>query len=256
MPLPLSKPLKNPTAQLLFTSARGMRLNPKWLTKNLFSVTTDDGIKHVWSSRSSLNSHLSVSLTNNKYLMRTILDEAQLPNIPYLHATTLAQAAAFLANHRKIIVKPVKGARADDIHLVDQPAQMAKLEIKKYILEKYIEGKELRYLTLEGKVIAACQNDYTNPLELYRNLNCSAYAAAEWDPQLVALSEQIVKLIDLRFGAVDYLITADGTVYVLELNSAPALKPFHSPDSGPATDVAQLFLQAMVDDQTPAPIAV
>ena len=46
-----------------------------------------------------------------------------------------------------------------DIHIINSPKDLVGLNIKKYILEKYIQGEELRYLTLNGKVINHVNDD-------------------------------------------------------------------------------------------------
>lgn len=230
-----------------------MGLKPQWLTKHLFTVVTANGPQHVFASKNSLNSQLSSGLSSNKYLMRTILSQHNLPNIPYFRPEDQAEAELFLGIHGRLIAKPNKGSGSKDIHHIKTPTDLSKLVIENYILEKYIEGKELRYLTLNGEVVAVYHSDYGNSIEELRELKCIAYGQTEWNQQLVALSKKVVNSVNLRFGCVDYLVEADGTVYILEVNSAPDLKWFHNPSSGPAVNVARLFLEALVAEATPLP---
>jgi|SRR5665647_8546 len=245
--IPVKK--KAGTAELLFKSARKMGLNPVWLTPNgLFVVTTNKGERYVNHEWSSLNSHISASLARNKYKTRLILGRHNLPNIPYSHPRSLDEAIGFLAKHKKIIVKPLKGSGAVDIHVVSSSDQLAALDIRHCILEQYVAGKEMRYLVLNGSVIAVHESKYGESVDQHRYLERVSYDSTLWDPELVKMSVKINGILGLAFSAVDYIIDDSGRQYVLEVNSCPGFKWFHAPSEGPVVDVAKLFLEAMVSD--------
>jgi len=237
------------TAQLLFTRAQQMGLQPSWLThQGVFAVNTVLGEKYINYSSSSLNSRLDVSLALNKYLTRLILARHDMPNIPFANAATLAEATEFLALHKKIIVKPLKGSNSHDVRIVTDPADLPGDSIHRYILEKYIAGKEMRYLILNGEVIGVHQSEYGESVEETRDLQRISYSSSEWDPALAEQSVKVAGIFGLRFGCVDYLVDAQGQAHILEINSAPGMKWFHAPTTGPPVDVARLFLQAMLTD--------
>jgi glutathione synthase/RimK-type ligase-like ATP-grasp enzyme len=225
-----------------------MGLCPAWLIMpgGPFVITTQAGEKYINAEFSTLNSQLSASLSKNKNLTRIILGRHGLPNIPFARPKTLQQAELFLIEHGTIVVKPLKGMGSRDIHIVTNMGQLAGLDITKYIFEKYIAGKEMRYLVLNGNVIAVHQSEYGTSVESTRVLQRISYCKDDWDAGLDAMSVGIATIFKLGFTAIDYLIDAAGRVYVLEVNSAPGLKWFHAPSEGPPVDVAQLFMDALM----------
>lgn len=247
------KKLSSP--ELLFRAAQDMGLMPSWITPNgMFAVSINGKEVYINSARSSLSSHLSSSLTKNKYLTRLILERHGLLNIPFLRTRSLVEAKSFLAAHKKIIAKPFNGAGSKDIHIITEASQLNDLTIYKNIFEKYIVGAEMRYLVLNGSVIAVHRSEYGTSVEADRPLQRISYAVTDWDESLIANAQQIADILDLNFTAVDYMIDEVGNAYILEVNSTPGLKWFHAPSSGPAVDVAGLFLKAMLGGATPAQI--
>lgn len=225
-----------------------MGLAPVWVTPNgVFAITLDGQERYVNEARSLLNPAPSVALSKNKYVTRLILQRHNMQNIAFAHPRIQADAEAFLKQHKKIIAKPVLGAGSRDIHIVTTNAQLAALDIAEYILEKYIAGKELRYLVLDGKVIGVHHSEYGTSVSETRPLQRISYPEAVWNAGLVDTSLRIVEILNLKFAAVDYLIDASGRAYILEVNSMPGLKWFHAPSSGPAVDVAGLFLKSTIN---------
>lgn len=235
------------TTDLLFTSAKRMGLKPKFLTKNLFTITTIHGQRYIHFSKSGLNTHIGSSLSTNKYLTRVILREHRLVNIPFTLANSYRVAAAFLSKHKIIVAKPIRGMGAKDIHIISTTEHLSGLNYKEYIFEQYIVGREIRYLVLNNKVIAVHESSYGTSVDEHRPLKRISYLEDEWDPELVQMSLKIANIMRLRFAAVDYLVNEEGEAKILEVNNAPGLKWFHSPSSGPPVDVAQKLLQALAD---------
>ncbi len=235
------------TAELLFKSAQHKGLMPTWITPAVFAITVGKDEHYINFARSPLNSDLSAALAKNKYVTRRILDRHNMPNIPYTLPATHAQAKIFLSVHKKIIAKPIAGAGARDIHIVTQPSQLEALEIDRYILEKYIAGKELRFLLLGGKVVGVHRSEYGTSVAEDRPLQRISYPECEWDPALIQSSLKVVGILNLTFAAIDYLVDASGRAYILEVNTMPGLKWFHAPSSGPVIDIASLFLESVLD---------
>ncbi len=204
--------------------------------------------KYVSSSQSALSSHLGSSLAKNKYATRLILARHGHPNIPFARPQTLSDATEFLAEHTKIIAKPIRGAGSRDIHIIDSAAQLKTIKLENVILEKYISGVEMRYLVLNDEVIAVHRSEYGTSVAADRALQRFSYPEHEWDQSLVQSSLHIARVLGLSFGAIDYMVDESGKAYVLEANSTPGLKWFHAPTAGPPVDVARMFLQALVED--------
>ncbi len=236
------------TAELLFSCAEKMGLTPIWLTADsVFSIEVDGQERYINLARSPLNSDASAALAKNKYVTRCILEKNHIPNIPFILPKTHAQATSFLKTYGTIVAKPVTGAGAMDIHIINEQAQLKTLRINHYILEKYITGKELRFLMLNGEVVGVHRSEYGTSVAKDRPLERISYPQSNWDPTLVKMSQRITDLLNLKFAAVDFLIDASGHAYTLEVNTMPGLKWFHAPSSGPIVDIARLFLESVVD---------
>lgn len=172
-------------------------------------------------------------------------------NIPFALPHTHAAALLFLREHGTIIAKPVSGSGACDIHIITTADQLAALNIKKYILEKYIVGKELRYLVLNDVVIGVQRSEYGKSVAKDRPLQRISYPAKTWNQTLTTAATHTAQILGLKFAAVDFIIDTGGTAYILEVNTAPGLKWFHAPTSGPAIDVAGQFLEALLANAHP-----
>ncbi|HSW99091.1 MAG TPA: hypothetical protein VLF71_04585 [Candidatus Saccharimonadales bacterium] len=236
-------------AELLFKAASTMGLRPSWLKHgSIFAIPTQHGERYVNCSISSMNSHLSSRMVADKDAARLVLARQGFPNLAHLVPSNHAEARAFLAEYKKIVIKPTRGSNAHDIHIIESPGQLTSFEVQRYILEEYAPGKEVRYLLLNDKVIGVHESQYGESVAEDRPLKRISYPRANWDPELVAMSLQVARAFGLRFAAVDYIIGPDGRARILEVNSSPGMKWFHAPTSGPVVDVARLFLQAMLDD--------
>ena len=64
--------------------------------------------------------------------------------------------------------------------------------------------------------------------------------------EIVAQSIKVAELLGLEFACVDYLVGDDGQHFILEVGAAPGFRWFHSPSSGPAVDVARMFLNSYI----------
>lgn len=242
-------PPKLGTAELLFNSARQLGLSPVWVaSRNTFAIMLGKQEQYITMTRSPLNSETSAALAKNKYVTRRILERHNLPNIPFIQPAGQVEAKAFLKRHGKIIAKPVSGAGAHDVHIITTSAQLGALNINEYILEKYITGKELRYLLLDGKVIGVHRSDYGTSVAANRPLRRISYPSDSWDLDLLKLALRIADILHLKFAAVDYLVDSSGKAYILEVNTMPGFKWFHAPSKGPVVDVARLFLESIINN--------
>lgn len=241
---------KTSTAQLLFNCALDMGLKPVWLTKDgLFAITIGSLEKYIYFARSSNNSHVSTSLIRNKYLTRLVLERHGIANIPFASPQDANEAEEFLLEHKKIIVKPIQGMGSHDIRIVTSKSQLPKEHYGRYIFERFIDGVEMRYLVLNGKIIAVHQSEYGNSVEADRPLRRISFSRERWDAALSQRAIAITTALGMQFAAVDFLVESKangGESYVLGVNSTPGLKWFHAPSEGPSVNVARLFLQAFI----------
>lgn len=245
--MPSGQDQKLSTAELLFRQASTMGLEPSWIVPDgLFAIDTPNGERYINNTTSVLNSHVSASLSLNKPLTRVIMARHGIPNIPFTRPKTMIEARLFLENYKKIIVKPYNGSGARNIHIVESPVQLVGLPVTECILEKYIAGREMRYLVLDGEVVSVHESRYGESVQADRYLERVAYDTADWNSERIEMSLRVTKILGLRFAAVDFLVDENDRYYVLEVNSSPGLKWFHAPTSGPPVDIAAMFMQAML----------
>jgi glutathione synthase/RimK-type ligase-like ATP-grasp enzyme len=244
------------SAELLYAAAKQMDLSPVWLIRGqLLAIATSEGERYLYDAKNSLNSQLSSSLTQDKLATRRVLERHNLPSIPNINPANQEEAEAFIAKHQTIIVKPLKGSNCQDVHIVHTPEQLVLFNIKNYILEQYISGRELRYLILNGQVIGVHESEYGGSVSETRSLQRISYPRAEWSPVLIALALDVAAIFKLRYAAVDFLVDSQGGAHILEVNSSPGMKWFHSPTTGPEVNVAGMFLEAMIEERQPVSLA-
>lgn len=234
-------------ANLLFEEARKLKLQPKWLTDyGLFSIESNHKVYFIYYSYSLFNSHLSSRLSRDKHITRTILEENKLPNIPYTLAKTKEEVLAFLAIHKTIIAKPNLSSHSENVYLIKNLHEIPAIPYNEYLLEQFIKGEELRYLVLQGKVIAVHRKYYKTPINNPDTVKRISYPQDQWNQDMVKLTLEITNTMHLNFAAVDFIIDKQGKAFVLEVNSAPGLWHFHYPEEGPAINVARMFLEATI----------
>lgn len=213
----------------------------------LFSITTDGKQQYVLLANSTLNSHLSMCLVKNKYLARTILARENLPNIPFLRPKSTSDIELFLQIHKNIVIKPLRGSGSKGVKIVNSTTQILDEDYRKTICERYIPGREFRFLVLNGEVIAVHESVYGNSVDPHRNLERISYEPALWDMKMLNLSLQIAKLFNLKFAGIDFMVDKNNHPYILEVNASPGIKWFHAPTRGPKVDVATQYLKAMLN---------
>lgn len=235
--------------RFLFKAAKELGGQPEWLVPNwFFAIKTSQGERYINGAFSPLNPRLNTTLAQNKFLTRLILGRHDLPNIPYIVPSGLEQAEAFLAEHHKIIAKPLTGSDCQDVHIVESYQQLPGLATGGYILEKFINGLEMRYLVVGGKVSGVHRREDHDSVAADRQEKRISIPQSEWDPNLIDISQKTTEYMGLGSAAVDFLIEDPANVpYILEVNSAPGIKAFHEPAAGPPVDFAGVFIRAVLD---------
>ena len=234
--------------QLLISTAESMGLKPEYMDNvNLVSIEVAGKKHYLFPQASNPNSQTSSWLAKNKYLSRALFEQHGLLNIPYLYPATLSQAQAFLQEHKRIIVKPVKGKHSENIHLVSTEKELLELNLDGYILEKFIKGRETRFLVICGEVKAVHYKSYESEVNDPERTKRISLKKEQWDRGLVATAIKAADVLGLIFTAVDFLVAEDGTSFILEINSAPGIQRFQEPTQGPPFDVMRTYLELIVD---------
>lgn len=237
------------TTDLLIAAAQIRHLKPVQLTAyGLVQLTVGDKYRYLAYSHSPLNHQLGMYLASNKHATRVVLEQAGLPNIPYLLPQNTQEAFDFIAEHQQVIMKPTFGHHSHDVHLLTPQSDLSKHDISHYVFEKYIAGRELRYLVLNGKAVAVHRKDYIQPINDPTSVKRISYPKKLWNTLHVKYALLACEVMGLRFAAIDFLIDQDDKPHILEVNSAPGIQWFHHPTEGPAIDLAGLFIDAYLEE--------
>lgn len=130
-----------------------------------------------------------------------------------------------------MVVRPPKHTGGSDFHVVSNQEELDQVvgSIPDCYISKLIDKKaEYRVFLTQGKVINVSQKIPIDPLKPIWNVttgNCEFITIrwSEWPMDVVEQSMKAFTLSQLDFAAVDVIVGVDDKVYVLEVNSAPAL---------------------------------
>lgn len=234
---------------LILSTAESLGLKAELLNdQGLVRIEVNGNEVYLFHKTSNPNTQMATWLADNKYAARVIFERKGLPNIPFCYPASKAEATDFLVNHDKIIVKPLKGGHSQNVHLVTTQDELEKLDLSKCILEKFIEGQEVRLLVAGGEVKAVHHKVYDGPINNPDTVRRVSLAKNQWDEQLAGLAIKAAAALGLNFTAVDFLVTAQNQAYLLEINSAPGLDRFQYPDEGPALDIMKLYIEQVIDN--------
>lgn len=235
------------SAQLLFDAAVRADLKPRWLTEYGLLEVTIDGIKrNLFMGVSVLNSALSSYLSGNKHATRVLSESADIPTIPYCLPDSIQSVREFISLHGRVVAKPTLGRRSEGVQLLSQDTPIEGLDFRNMLLEQFVVGQEWRFLVLNAEVISVHKKHYESMISQPKTHKRVAVGQSEWNSSQVALSLKLAKLLGLAFCAVDFIIDARNSPWLLEVNSAPAIHRFHNPDVGEPVLVAERLLEATV----------
>lgn len=229
---------------VLYEEAKRMQLNPELLTPYGL-ITISDGTRRafVFHTRTLFNSQLSAYLCTNKHTARIIFEKYDLPNIPFLYTQSRGEVEEFFTLHKPLIAKPLMGFYGKGVVKIKHEEELEGLDLNRFLFEQYIEGVEYRYLFLDDEILGVqrrtLQPTTENPWEKHR----ATLETTKWSHDLIAFTRTAANTLGLRFGAVDFLVDTAGNPYILEVNSAPSIWPFHHPDKGAPINVAKVILE-------------
>jgi glutathione synthase/RimK-type ligase-like ATP-grasp enzyme len=243
----MSSPIRS--AGILFKEAEKLGLKPKLLTEyGVFLVEVSRKKIYLFDGRTILNNQMAAYIAENKHVTRLILQKEQLPNIPFLLPETYEEAVDFLHVHEQLILKPTLGTNAEGVYLIDSETKLKNYDLTARIMEKYIAGREFRYLVLDNEVIAVHERQHTGEINVKQNVRRISYPEETWDTELTEVAKKTSRALNLRFSAVDFLITSENAAFILEVNSAPGIAWFHEPSEGPAVNVAKMILEKTMQE--------
>lgn len=234
------------SSDFLFQAAEVAGLEPRWETEyGVFSIDVHGSRVMLFQSYTPLNSQLSGYYSRNKHLTKLFIQKLGLPTIPYSLPQTHEELMIFFSTHAPVIAKPLESFRGKGVEYIDSETKLKTVEFAHRMFEKYIEGDEYRYLVLNQEVIAVQKRELITPRMNFGQKKRTTIEKDQWQAQLVHQAVSLAKVMELSFCAVDFIVTSRNE-YILEVNSAPGLRPFHQPDNGSPVLVAPLLLQALL----------
>ena len=102
------------------------------------------------------------------------------------------------------------------------------------VIEEYIQGREIQSALLEGKALPSIEiipkqgfYDYENKYQPGAAEEvCPAPIPAEWEQRIAEAALTVFHAVGLSvYARADFIVTADGTPYFLEINTLPGMTP-------------------------------
>ena len=232
---------------LILSAAKELGYEAKLLNnRGLVAINVNGNEVYLFHKTSNPNTQMATWLANNKYIARVIFDRNKLPNIPFCVAENFESAVEFLSIHGKVVVKPLKGGHSQNVHLISNKEELEKLSLENCIIEKFIDGQEVRLLVVDGDVKAVHHKNYDGPINNPDIVQRESLEKDKWDARLIPLAKKAAKALCLNFTAVDFLVTPSGDIYLLEINSAPGLDRFQNPDKGPSINIMKIYIEQII----------
>jgi D-alanine-D-alanine ligase-like ATP-grasp enzyme len=244
------------SSQILFAEAQKLDLNPRWETDyGLFSVelpnpqakkNTSTTRQFFFHTNLNLNGERARFLSKNKHFTRLVLAEAGFKNIPFCLPASRLELEKFFDKHQPIICKPLLGQQSKSIKLISTKNQLNDCSLHLTFFEKFIKGVEYRCLILQNEVIAVQRKELKttkkSPWQLfYINLK-----SEKWDKKLMTEAKKIAQVFNLNWAGIDFIVEADGSFWILEVNSAPGIVKIHHPDEGAGVNAANKVWKAVM----------
>ena len=102
------------------------------------------------------------------------------------------------------------------------------------VLEQYIEGREIQIAVLEGKALPSIEivpkegfYDYQNKYQPGAAEEfCPSPIPAQWEERIAEAALKVFRAVGLSvYARADFIVTADGTPYFIEINNLPGMTP-------------------------------
>lgn len=141
---------------------RGISVEIEDAEAGLFKLSLGGRSVSCRESLSDLTSAVALSRCDDKSLTRRILERAGL-NVPdQIVVSSDEQRCAFLEKHGRVVVKPARGEMGRGVSVdlrtlaeVDAAIARAHVQCDEVIMERYVEGQDLRIIVIDDSVVAA-----------------------------------------------------------------------------------------------------
>jgi RimK family alpha-L-glutamate ligase len=177
-----------------------------------------------------INSPTAIEKTVDKSYTSHLLADAGLNTPQTVVCERFDDAMAAFEKMGDVVIKPLSGScgvgisRVSDKDLAYRVFRTMEQSRFVYYIQKFIDcrGESLRVFVINGKVEGAMKRTVTG-----WKSNFSAQAAVEpYDPSpgLIDNAIKAAEILELDYAGVDFLLAADGSEYVIEVNGIPGWK--------------------------------
>lgn len=178
-------------------------------------------------AKNVLNTAKAIHEVNDKTGFRRVLDEKELcPATWFSHAEVPDHICG-----KGVIIRPAKHAQGRNIYLSRTGKELEEA-IRKcgagYYISEYIEkAEEYRVAVVQGRAVWVAKKTPADPEAIAWNVaKGGRFDNVRWDGwplKVVRIAIEAFNCSSLDFGGVDVMVGKDGSVTVLEINSAPSL---------------------------------
>lgn len=139
-----------------------------------------------------------------------------------------------------VVVKPIASGSSIGVSIAKTKPELRRaLEESihlggRTVLEQYIQGREIQVAVLDGKALPSIEiipkegfYDYENKYQPGAALEvCPAQIPEDWEKAVGDAALQVFQTVGLAvYARADFIVTADGTPYFLEINTLPGMTP-------------------------------
>jgi RimK family alpha-L-glutamate ligase len=208
-----------------------------------------------------MNSPRAIERTVDKFYTSALLREAGLPTPETVVCERAADALAAVEAFGDAVIKPIFGSmglglvRVSDVEVarrVIKPLEQARAV---FYVQRWVEhgGRDLRAFVVGGRVIGAIER-LAAAGEWRTNVSLGGRAASvtlpdEWE----ALAVRAAAVVGADYAGVDLLPSADGRVFVLEVNGIPGWEGLQHATGIDVSALLVEHLESRVGSTSPAP---
>jgi GNAT-family acetyltransferase (TIGR03103 family) len=154
----------NPYAKLIVDEARRRGIGVEIIDAEggFFRLVSGGRSVACRESLSELTSAVAMSLCDDKAVTRRILEKAGITVPAQMDADDQAAIAAFLEQHRRLVVKPARGEQGRGVAVglatletVEAAVAEARQHCDRVLIEAMAEGQDLRLVVIDYRVVAA-----------------------------------------------------------------------------------------------------
>ncbi len=173
-----------------------------------------------------LNAPSQSNQSRRKPYQINVMQSVGCPMPETLVTNSFQQAKEFIKQYQSVIVKPAAGGaltinahKLDDIHLQE-------LKRAPGIFQRRIDGKDLRIMVLDQRIISSASIDVPEGTLDFRGDATYAQGQSSYTPitlpvDIQALCLKAADALGLRYTGIDIKMTDKGEYYFLECNSGP-----------------------------------